>query len=369
MWALIWEASYGAFVIGAFATYLLFRLFDREVFNREYRLAMWAIVASVPVVVLQGGWISEIIWDVIRKFTSFGSHVPITEFFLIPVFLIAPWFLNAPGFLDFNVFGFGLRWPPAIVSSHFEPLSIFDPYQFIVGLFEIGPILLFAIPLSVWVWRDRRKSEWGWVAASMMISSWAAFIAPFFLTFSSDRDITRLTWYALLTWTLFLLVYLFNQFRNWRGWLRGAVIASLSTMCFGGLVVLGIQFTALSTTQLAHGFDQLDSELQVQVWDQLPDSARIYGDPGRIAILTGRLAYSIGDYRPEYWAELDNELSLAGLLENGFQYLLLTNRWPADLSTQDYEQFDTACVKLVAESHDNSGVNYRKLYDLRGCTP
>lgn len=366
IWALVWETTYGLFALGLIGGAALIYLFQRDQFVAGLRQNLYAISLSIPIVALQGGTITEMIR---REFledrtASLLNSVSMSLFSVFGHFSPAAEGVAAA---SFSVFGFSLRWPWAVHSAHFEPLILFSPLMLLVAIFEIGPILFFAPWITVQAWKRSKSGDW--LALVLAVSAWFGLLIPIIFDYSGGRDISRLTWQGLLTWTMLLVIYLFDEER--RGWLRKAGITTLLLMCFGGVMILGTQFSAATTTQLAHRFTELDAALAGEVWGELPEDAKIFGNLGRTTILTGHLTGQILGSFPEtsLWAEIERTLSLDILLEQGYDFVLIHNRWPEDLPESAYADLEQACVQIYAEVWDSSHVNFRRIYDLRGCTP
>jgi hypothetical protein len=270
---------------------------------------------------------------------------------------------------SFSIFGFSLRWPPAIVSSHLGPLNLFSPLQLLVALFEIGPVIIFTPWITAWALRKAKQGDW--VFGALAFSAWVGFLMPVLLEYQADRDISRLAWQALLTWTIMLVLMLPEVELRWPGWARLAGVGTLALMVFGGVVVTGSQMTAMTTTQLAHRFNELDAEIAAEVWDELPRDAKVFGPLGHTTILTGRLTgVLLGDpphWELEDWNRLMEVPTLDEFVRQEYDFIFLDNRWLDSLPPQSQEAFDAACIQVVAEAWDDSGVNFRKVLDLRDC--
>ena len=93
-------------------------------------LTTWGIPIAVSVVLafFQGGYITGGFMSVISSLT--GRSYPMVT-------------------TDFQ--GFSLRWPPAVPSGHFGPLSLFDPGQIVIMVAEAG-LALILLPVAVIYW-------------------------------------------------------------------------------------------------------------------------------------------------------------------------------------------------------------------------
>lgn len=372
LWALVWETTYGLFWLGAFGMAGLLYWRQRTAITPVFRQHLLALALSVPLALTQGGTLTEMARKLFFGLDDggLGGALPWLAAAAsgalgwLPAGLPAAPAAAGPSFL-----GFSLQWPPAILSAHFEPLSLFSPLQLLVGLFELGPVLLFTPWLTAWAWQRARAGDW--VLGAIGLSAWAGFLIPVFLQYEAGRDISRLTWQALLSWALLLAFSLGGRGWNWPAALRKAAVVALALMIFGGLVLAGTQLTAVTTTQLAHRYSELDARLAAEVWDTLPFNARIFGSPGVATVLTGRLVEPLLDEpTAPRWHQIAATLDLALLRTARYDYVLVSNRWPGDTLLAQIEALESQpCVVVVSEIWDTSRVNFRKLFDIRGCHP
>ncbi len=366
IWALAWEASYGLFMLGLFAFAGLYWWRERDLNLSYLKPALIAALVSIPVVLLQGGTFTELARDLF-----FGIEQP-PLFGLIPMLTIGaglPLVAQASSLLNTDILGFTLRWPPAIPSAHLGALNIFSPAELIVGLFEIGPVLLFTPWITRWAWHRARAGDWP--LGALVAAAWIGFVIPLFLQYEADRDISRLMWQALLTWTLMLAFVLADESFRWRPFVRQAGIIGLGLMLFGGLMVAATQLSAASKTQLAHGYNELDAAISAAIWGEIPADAKVFGQLGHTTILSGHLTGQLLGEASEgsQWQELFAAPSLDSLVALGYDFILIDSRWWDDLSPeiQSASGFDAVCVQTFAEVWDNSHVNFRRMLDLRAC--
>ena len=99
--------------------------------------------------------------------------------------------------------GFSLRWPPAVPSGHFGPLSLFDPGQIVIMLAEAG-LALILLPVAVIYWlRKLRKADR--LPQALAAGSVMSLLFPVFFRYGLDFDITRLVGATL--WLSFALAF------------------------------------------------------------------------------------------------------------------------------------------------------------------
>jgi hypothetical protein len=354
LWALVWESSYALFVAAAVVPSLYWVWKNRRTRHDRIKWVGLAVLVSVPVALLQGGSITE----VVRKLVSDGGSA-------------AP--VLAEGVT--SVGGFTLRWPPAIYSGHLGALSIFSPLQLLVAILELGPVVLFAPWITWWAWKRFKQGDW--VMGTMVLSAWLGVVLPIFFSYEYDRDIVRFTKHGLLVWTIVLVIMLWDQSPRWTYAIRYPAIVGLVLMVLGGFVVAGTELTAASQAVLTEeGINGLDSWVARDAWDHLAPKSEVF-DPHtwRAVAITGRLTRVVeGNMSYDYghsveWEKLRENPSVDQLLDDGFQYVYIDEAWWKGLSDASRASLSEACVWTVSEHHYSELNQFRRLIDLEYCAP
>ncbi|MBN1230592.1 MAG: hypothetical protein JXA19_01875 [Anaerolineales bacterium] len=366
-WALAWETSYALFVIGVFGFAVIAWLKKTRDFAPAYLQTFWAVVISIPVVLLQGGTLSEMLRSFIMG-KIYTLDQLIDWYHGSGTFIMA--FLDG-GILEKLNIPFMIRWPPAILSSHLGELSLLSPITLVIALLELGPVILFIYWITRWAICKTREGDW--IMGVLSISAWFGFLIPIVLKYESDRDISRITWQALLIWTIMLVFMVWDEKAQWNQWVRKAAVFGLVFMCFGGLVILSSQMTALRSTNLGYAMNELDAQIASEVWGDIPTNAKVYGPLGRTTILTGHLTGALLEEPPfwvvDEWYQIEKTPDIHKIAELGYDYVYLTSRWYQELPEEYQQTFNEACIKTLAASSDNSGDNFRKFLDIQECYP
>jgi hypothetical protein len=187
MWGLTWESSYGLFAIGVAIITLLNFCQKKFAWKELLRPEAVALALSVPMVILQGGTITEIARKMFLGSASAG--------------------IGVEGVVGST--GLSLRWPPAVFSAHLGALELNHPLAVLVAICEAGPVILLTIWISRWTMQRLKNGDWAFGALN--VSAWVGLIVPLILSYQAERDISRFLGHSLLVWTLFLSLMLGSQ--------------------------------------------------------------------------------------------------------------------------------------------------------------
>ena len=225
LWALTWESSYVLFLLGGgLATVYFLALnywkarksgeaIDIKQMLHQIHPAVWALLLSVPIVLVQGGLLTEIGRGF---FTGGGGRAGV---------------------------GMSLRWPPAIFSKHLGPLNLFSPVTLMVAIMETGPILFFLPWITRWGWEKFKTG--GWVWGALLFSAWLGFLIPIFIKLPVGNDLSRIAAHAMLVFILFFTIQLTDPLFPTR--FLTVAAASLVLMMFGGAMLFGTVLPAAGT--------------------------------------------------------------------------------------------------------------------------
>jgi hypothetical protein len=354
LWAMVWEASYGAFLVAGVVVTLFWLWKQKAELRGPVGWMAAALLISLPLAIWQGGTVTEL-----ARAALLGSGGTAA--------------VSDEGFNQ--VAGFALRWPPAFFSKHFGSLAVFSPPELFVALLELGPVILFTPWITWWSWNRSRQGDWMFGIA--VLSAWLAFLLPILFAFEYDRDISRFTEYALWIWLLMLGLMVLGLSPVRLSPLGIFAAIGLLLMVFGGLSIARTELSALSRfVYTEKNVTSLDARIARQTWDRLPEPGLIYDPQGwRATMLTGRLTRAItGNMSYNYtrspeWQSLYTSPTIEAFLENGFDYVYLDPNWWSKLSEASRSEFSRACVRTEAAQVDPGNGDFRQLVSLIGCQP
>ncbi len=311
-------------------------------------LKTWGIPLGVSILLalFQGGYITGAFMSVIAGLT--GRSYPMVT-------------------TDFQ--GFSLRWPPAVPSGHFGPLSLFDPGQIVIMFAEAG-LALILLPVSViYWWKKLRLADR--LPQALAAGSVLSLLFPVFFRYGLDFDITRLVAAAL--WLSFALAFpvVWLWLVNARSGYRILAGVGYGVAVFAGLVMLSVELIAIPAPQTTYYLKFREGDFSKQYWNRLEQNAQILDSyPERAVLLFGRASFAAEDVyqRSPAWEALIANPDPASVASAGYSYIYMDENWWQSLSPQIQAAYSQPCVQLVAEKK-LPGNEDRKLYRVEACVP
>lgn len=316
--------------------------------NRHDRLKTWGIPIAISIVLalFQGGYITGGFMSLLARFTGHSYPMVTTDFQ-----------------------GFSLRWPPAVPSGHFGPLSLFDAGQIGIMLAEAGPALIL-LPLAMIYWL-RKLGKASHLPQALAAGSVFSLLFPVFFRYGLDFDITRLVGAALwLSYALafpILWLWLVKARQGYR------LLAGLGygVAVYAGLVMLAVELIAIPAVQTTYYLQFMESDFSKPYWNRLEKDAQILDSkPERAVLLFGRASFAGTDVyqRSPIWKALISNPYPTNVASRGYSYIYMDEIWWQELSPQVQAAYNQPCVHLVAEMK-LTGNQSRKLFNVRACHP
>lgn len=343
--ALSWESSYGLILIGVFSIFFLLSLRRNQKSNVSGML-FYAALLSIPVVLLQGGSITELAKQLI---SSLGSQTGAT-------------YSYAP---QGSIVSF--QWPPALFSAHFGSLSFFSIPQLILVIFDLGPIIFFVPFLIQWGLKQIKNNDWP--QAVIQISAIAGFFLPVFISYDrSPRDIGRFFGHAISIWNILALIFIFRvTVKNHL--IKVISICSVLLMIVSGLVLGYVQMSAVKKPILAEVIDGIDAHVAFQLWGNFSSSDVIL-DPGRewrAIVLTGMPTKINLEKDPADWSSFLLTPDIGEFSKAGYNYIYIDNAWWGTITEEYQKEMSQDCIDVILDTGTNDEYQFRKLIDITGC--
>jgi hypothetical protein len=316
--------------------------------NRPDTLKIWGIPLAISAVLalFQGGYITGGFMNLLSSLTGHGYAMVTTDFQ-----------------------GFSLRWPPAVPSGHFGPLSLFDPGQIIIMLVEAGPAIIL-LPLVVIYWL-RKLPRANRLPQALAVGAVLSLLFPVFFRYGLDFDITRLVGATL--WLSYALAFpiLWRWLVNARQGYRTLASLGYGVAVYAGLVMFAVELIAIPVVQTTYYLQYKESYFSQLYWNRLEKDAQILDSkPERAVLLFGRASFAATDVykHSPIWESLIASPDPASVASAGYSYVYMDESWWQELSSEIKAAYNQPCVQLVAEMNI-TGSQTRKLYNVRACHP
>lgn len=311
-------------------------------------LKTWGIPLAVSIILalFQGGYITGGFMNVLASLT--GHNYPMVT-------------------TDFQ--GFSLRWPPAVPSGHFGPLSLFDPGQIVILLAEAGlALILLPVAIIYWLGKLRRSDH---LPQALAAGSVLSLLFPVFFRYGLDFDITRLVGASL--WLSFALAFpvLWLWLINARSGFRIAAGVGYGVAIFAGLVMLSVELIAIPAPQTTYYLKFREGDFAKLYWNRLEKDVQILDSyPERAVLLFGRASFAAEDVykRSPAWEALIANPDPTRVASAGYSYVYMDQNWLQSLPPELQAAYAQPCVQLVAEKQLANDQD-RKLFNVQECKP
>jgi hypothetical protein len=265
--------------------------------------------------------------------------------------------------------GFSLRWPPAVPSGHFGPLSLLVPGQIVIMLAEAGPALTL-LPLVIIYWLSGRRKTHRFLQA-LTAGAVLSLVFPIFFRYGLDFDITRLVGAAL--WLSYVLAFpiIWLWLKNAHHGYRLIAGFGYGLAIYAGLVMLAIELIAIPSPQTTYYLKFTESDFARAYWNRFEPNTQILDSiPERAVLLFGRASFAAMDVykRSSAWEELIADPEPTNVAAEGYSYVYMDENWWHKLSPKIQAEYDQPCVQLVAAMKLTGG-DFRNLYNVVECHP
>jgi hypothetical protein len=273
-------------------------------------------------------------------------------------------------------FGFSLAWPPSLISAHLGTLSLANPWQLVALLAEIGFILLVFPLVLIWGWKSLRAGRW--FEAALIGTSVLSLLAVLirYSGIAGESATLRLYGPFFKVCTLYAVPLVWVWARQRRLWVRAGALALGGLTLVGGLVMLGVQLTAIQRPVFSYFLFGLDAHVMREYYDRLEPDALIFDPvPFRAPAILGRPTdSSLSWYETKLgWRMLLHHPDPHDLNAAGFDYALIDGPYWDGLSASGRAALQDACARSVARYEGlrdppvDEGEDFRWLLDLRAC--
>ena len=249
-----------------------------------------------------------------------------------------------------------------------------NPFQLLVTLLEIGPLVVVTPAVARRGWHAVRKGRW--LEAGLIASS-VGLLAAMFLSFRGPlyTAAPRLLSGWLLVCTLYFVPFAWARGnRGGEGWSIGALAIGAASS-FGGLVLLATQLLAIQRPVYTTFVTEMDANMSSRHWNQLEVGALVF-DPlvYRAPTVLGRPTRSSLSWyeRSDAWEQLRAAADPGELRRAGFGYMYLDGQFWEQLTPEQQRSLAAACVREIdrvdgVRSDTDNSKDFRLLLDIRAC--
>jgi hypothetical protein len=267
--------------------------------------------------------------------------------------------------------GLHFVFPPTIVSGHLSILSLFNPYQLIAALLEIGPVILI-LPLAFSYGRTAFK-ESNWFEAGFIFSA----AISMFMVFVQYNGNAGLTATSRLYNNFILVAWVYAVPVGWRWASQKGESAQFAAASLGlilivsGVVLFASQISAFYRPVSSYILSDLDVQMYEKYWNRLPENVMVFDQrTQRSAIIFGRgsdSAETLYRERPDF-IELVDSPDLVKIHSAGYDYIYYTNFY----YDAHKDLLDNQCALLIEQVDDihsatGEAGNFRRLVDIKNC--
>ncbi|MCJ7434323.1 MAG: hypothetical protein MUO77_12620, partial [Anaerolineales bacterium] len=267
--------------------------------------------------------------------------------------------------------GLHFVFPPTIVSGHLSILSLFNPYQLIAALLELGPTII-VFPLA-FIYGSKAFKESNWLEAGFVFSG----VVSLLMVFAQYSGNAGLTATSRLYGNFIFVSWIYAVPLAWKWVSQKGESAQNIVLSFGfvasvsGLVLFASQISAFYRPVSSYILSDLDVKMYEKYWDKLPEGVMVFdASTPRGATVFGRgsdSAETLYRERADFIALVDAPDPVR-IHAAGYDYMYYANFY-----WDDHKDFlDAPCVKVIEQVDDIHSAtgemgNFRRLADISAC--
>jgi hypothetical protein len=344
IWGLLGEAELPVFAAG-WGIVALVWVISRRSIRLPSSLRAWLGIAAAgcAIGVLEGGAWTDILFKLLYRLGGQGQVAA-----------------------SYQTIGFQLG-PPAVVSSHLGVLPVLNPAALLVGLLELGPVLLVFPLLIIWGIKAFRLQRWYEAAAAAAAVFSLLMLCVQFSGSTGVRNTPRL--YVFMPLLAAFAVPLFWIWAERRVQTVKILVAVMGlVLVSGGAVMAGIELIAVQRPVYSYFLTPLDARMARAHWNRLAPGALVFDPvPYRAPAVLGRATDSNFTWyqsKPA-WEALYQAPDPARLAAAGYRYAYLDNQY-LDQIGPDFQAAFSRCASVIDEVAGSDG-SFRRLLDLQNC--
>ncbi len=335
----VWFILFGAgLILSGLSIFINKRaLWKIEVLSIAFPALIGAVVA-----LFQGGMITEKFLSILNANTAANSYYDTTIKFI---------------------------FPPVLVSGHLGILNINNFYQLFVGLVEIGPVLLIAPFIFLFISTGIRNEK---ITQVVMGCSALMSLLTIFLIYLGSGGVsgtTRLLESFLFTCTLIAVPYTWFIANKCITLLKTMIVVIYATSIISGVVIFAISLAGISRPTNGDFIGAMDLQMFNETWNKLPGNSLVYDAyPERAVTIFGRATKSSLNWfkdSPE-WLTMKQDPSPSKLHEAGFDYVYFDLQDWENLSPSAEAEYKSGCAVLLKKIQIND--RGRRLYQITDCS-
>jgi hypothetical protein len=334
----VWFILFGA---GVIISGLSIFINKRALWRIEVKSLAFPVFTGAVIALIQGGMLTEKFLSILNPHSVSNSYYDTT---------------------------IKLIFPPALVSGHLGILNINNIYQLFVGLLEIGPVLLIAPFITLFIVTGFRR---GIIMQVVLGGSALMSLLTIFLIYLGSGGVsgtTRLLESFLFTCTLIAVPSMWFIAKKCSMFVKTMIVIIYATSILSGVVIFSISLAGISQPTNGEFIGAIDLQMFKENWNKFPENSLVYDAyPERAVTIFGRATKSSLSWfkdSPE-WLALKQDPSPVKLNKAGFDYVYFDLQDWEKLSHSSEAEYKNGCAVLLKKIQIND--RGRRLYQITHC--